>query len=188
MGVVLGFDRDRHPVVRALSVWLPVSSPWRSRSPPTRWCAGCGEAGFAIPVIPLLIGGQAMIWLTWPFGTAGALGAFGGTVVVCLIWRLVGQAVSTSSRSTTCATSRRRSSWRPGFRCSARFGALLIYPGRRRASGVHGDRAVVFADIGGYAPGCCSASTRWCPRSARRNRGRVSPVRCCSASPPPCWP
>ena len=28
-------------------------------------------AGFAIPVVPLLIGGQAMIWLTWPFGTAG---------------------------------------------------------------------------------------------------------------------
>ena len=35
-----------------------------------------GEGGYAIPVIPLLVGGQAMIWLTWPFGTAGALGAF----------------------------------------------------------------------------------------------------------------
>ena len=30
------------------------------------------EAGYALPVIPLLIGGQAMIWLTWPYGTAGA--------------------------------------------------------------------------------------------------------------------
>ena len=46
-------------------------------------------AGYAIPVVPLLVGGQAMIWLTWPFGTAGALGAFGGTVVVCMIWRLL---------------------------------------------------------------------------------------------------
>jgi len=37
-------------------------------------------AGYAIPVVPLLLGGQAMIWLTWPLGAAGALGAFGGTV------------------------------------------------------------------------------------------------------------
>ena len=34
------------------------------------------EAGYVIPIWPLLIGGQAMIWLTWPFGTKGALGAF----------------------------------------------------------------------------------------------------------------
>jgi phosphatidate cytidylyltransferase len=29
------------------------------------------EAGYALPVIPLLIGGLAMIWLTWPYGAAG---------------------------------------------------------------------------------------------------------------------
>jgi len=33
------------------------------------------EAGYALPVIPLLVGGLAMIWLTWPFGPAGLLGA-----------------------------------------------------------------------------------------------------------------
>ena len=32
------------------------------------------EADYAIPLIPLLVGGRAMIWLTWPFGAAGALG------------------------------------------------------------------------------------------------------------------
>ena len=47
------------------------------------------EGGFSIPLVPLLIGGQAMVWLTWPFGAAGALGAFGGTVLVAMIWRLV---------------------------------------------------------------------------------------------------
>src|SRR5579875_1857324 len=31
------------------------------------------EAGYLIPVIPLLAGGQLMIWLTWPYHTAGAL-------------------------------------------------------------------------------------------------------------------
>jgi phosphatidate cytidylyltransferase len=50
-----------------------------------------GEAGYALPLIPLLVGGQAMIWLTWPFGAAGLLGAYGGTIVVCMVWRLVGQ-------------------------------------------------------------------------------------------------
>ncbi|MGZ5394485.1 MAG: phosphatidate cytidylyltransferase, partial [Mycobacterium sp.] len=50
-----------------------------------------GEAGYALPVIPLLVGGQAMIWLSWPYGVAGTLGAYGGTVVVCMVWRLVGQ-------------------------------------------------------------------------------------------------
>ena len=32
------------------------------------------EAGYALPVIPLLVGGQAMIWLTWPYGAAGPVG------------------------------------------------------------------------------------------------------------------
>ena len=47
------------------------------------------EAGYALPVIPLLFGGQAMIWLSY-YGPAGVLGAYGGTVVVCMVWRLVG--------------------------------------------------------------------------------------------------
>ncbi|MDF2584560.1 MAG: phosphatidate cytidylyltransferase, partial [Mycobacterium sp.] len=32
------------------------------------------EHGYALPTVPLLVGGQAMIWLTWPFGAAGLLG------------------------------------------------------------------------------------------------------------------
>ena len=49
------------------------------------------EHGYALPVVPLLVGGQAMIWLTWPYGAAGLLGAYGGTVIVCMVWRLLGQ-------------------------------------------------------------------------------------------------
>jgi phosphatidate cytidylyltransferase len=49
------------------------------------------EHGYAIPVLPLMIGGQAMIWLAWPWGVAGTLGAFGATVVIAMVWRLVGQ-------------------------------------------------------------------------------------------------
>src|SRR5262249_33931804 len=46
------------------------------------------EAGYVIPVIPLLVGGQVTVWLTWPFGARGALAGFGAMVVVCMFWRL----------------------------------------------------------------------------------------------------
>ena len=46
------------------------------------------EAGYLIPIIPLLVGGQAIVWLTWPYRTNGALAGFVGTVLACLIWRL----------------------------------------------------------------------------------------------------
>ena len=51
------------------------------------------EAGYALPVIPLLIGGQAMIWLTLAVRPCRcALGAYGGTIVVCMVWRWSGRA------------------------------------------------------------------------------------------------
>jgi phosphatidate cytidylyltransferase len=109
-------------------------------------------AGYAIPVVPLLVGGQAMIWLTWPFGTAGALGAFGGTVVVCMIWRLLSGGLKDApvnylrdvSATVFLAT------WIPLF---GAFGTLLVYPddgGWRVLCLMLG---VVFSDIGGYTAG-----------------------------------
>jgi phosphatidate cytidylyltransferase len=44
-------------------------------------------AGIKLALIPLLVGGQAMVWLTWPFGQKGALIAFALTVLGCLLWR-----------------------------------------------------------------------------------------------------
>ena len=52
------------------------------------------EAGYDVPFIPLLLGGQAMLWLSWPYGVTGVLGAFGGTVVLCMVWRLVDQGLT----------------------------------------------------------------------------------------------
>ncbi|OBI84793.1 phosphatidate cytidylyltransferase [Mycobacterium sp. E740] len=111
-----------------------------------------GDAGYALPALPLLLGGQAMIWLTWPFGPAGLLGAYGGTIVVCMVWRLVGQGLRHQpvnylrdiSASVLLAT------WVPFF---AGFSALLIFQddGGFRVFTVIA--TVVFADIGGYAAG-----------------------------------
>ncbi|MEU3271763.1 phosphatidate cytidylyltransferase [Saccharomonospora sp. NPDC006951] len=45
-------------------------------------------AGIRVALVPVLVGGQAMIWLAWPFGREGAVTAFVLTVLVCLLWRL----------------------------------------------------------------------------------------------------
>ena len=110
------------------------------------------EAGYALPLIPLLIGGQAMIWLTWPYGPAGLLGAYGGTIVVCMVWRLVGHGLSEQpvnylrdiSATVLLAT------WVPLF---ASFSALLIFQDRGGIRTFTVIVTVVFADIGGYVAG-----------------------------------
>ena len=110
------------------------------------------EAGYRMPLIPLLVGGQATLWLTWPFGPAGALGGFAGTVVVCMIWRLVGQGLNQAPQnySRDIAAAVYLATWVPLF---ASFGALLIYPddGANRVFCLM--LGVVFSDIGGYAAG-----------------------------------
>jgi phosphatidate cytidylyltransferase len=110
------------------------------------------EAGYVIPIWPLLIGGQAMIWLTWPFGTKGALGAFGGTVLVCLIWRLLAHGLSSAPQNYLRDVSATifLAAWIPLF---GAFGALLIYPDDGWARVLSMLLAVVFSDIGGYTAG-----------------------------------
>jgi len=110
------------------------------------------EAGYAIPIVPLLVGGQAMLWLTWPYGPAGALGGFAATVVVCMIWRLVGHGLTQQpvnylrdiSATVFLAT------WVPLF---ASFGGLLIYPPDGAARVFCLMLTVVCSDVGGYTAG-----------------------------------
>ncbi|WP_433264038.1 phosphatidate cytidylyltransferase [Actinosynnema sp. CS-041913] len=45
-------------------------------------------AGVRVAMAPVLLGGQAVVWLAWPYGRDGVLTAFAVTVLVCLIWRL----------------------------------------------------------------------------------------------------
>ncbi|MFE2757276.1 phosphatidate cytidylyltransferase [Actinosynnema sp. NPDC059335] len=45
-------------------------------------------AGIRLPLLPVLVGAQAVVWLAWPYERAGVLGAFVVTMLVCLIWRL----------------------------------------------------------------------------------------------------
>lgn len=43
-----------------------------------------------VTIWPVLIGGQAMVWLSWPFGQDGLLAAFVLTVLGCMVWRFTG--------------------------------------------------------------------------------------------------
>src|SRR5690606_376777 len=45
-------------------------------------------AGIAIPLPALLVGGQAMVWASWPLGLTGLAVAFAVTVLAVLLWRM----------------------------------------------------------------------------------------------------
>lgn len=129
------------------------------------------EAGYLIPVIPLLVGGQATVWLTWPYHAVGALAGFGAMVVVCMIWRLFmqgdrvdasGGAADTAGTAGTAGTAASSNflrdvsatiflaAWVPLF---AAFSAMLVDP-QHGASWVFCMMiAVVSSDTGGYAVG-----------------------------------
>ncbi|MEZ0342551.1 phosphatidate cytidylyltransferase [Mycobacterium sp. pV006] len=110
------------------------------------------EAGYDLPAVPLLLGGQAMIWLSWPWGPTGVLGAFGATIVVCMVWRLVGRGLRRPPVNylRDIAATVLLATWVPLF---AAFSALLIFQDHGGGRVFTVIATVVFADIGGYAAG-----------------------------------
>ena len=119
------------------------------------------EAGYVIPVIPLLIGGQATVWLTWPFHAGGALAGFGATAVVCMFWRLALTGTPASHGSTSAdspsanflrdvAATVFLAAWVPLF---ASFSVLLVYPSDGSGRVFCLMIGVVCSDVGGYAVG-----------------------------------
>lgn len=104
-------------------------------------------AGIRPALTPVLLGGQAMIWLSWPFGLDGVLIAFAITTLGCLAWR-VRLGVDGYLRDVTASVF--MSAYVPMF---AAFGAMLVIPpdgGFRALCFMIG---VVASDTGGYASG-----------------------------------
>jgi phosphatidate cytidylyltransferase len=110
------------------------------------------EAGYDVPFVPLLLGGQAMVWLTWPFGAAGVLGAFGGTVIVCMIWRLVDQGLTHTPVNylRDMSATLLLAIWVPLFMA---FGVLLIFQPHGSGRVFCLLLPVALSDIGGYTAG-----------------------------------
>ncbi|HVW43544.1 MAG TPA: phosphatidate cytidylyltransferase [Amycolatopsis sp.] len=104
-------------------------------------------AGIKVALIPLLVGGQAMIWLIWPFGRDGALIAFAVTVLACLLWRLPGGA---DGYLRDIAASVFAAAYLPLF---ASFAAMMVTPSDGVGRVLTFMIGVVASDTGGYAAG-----------------------------------
>ncbi len=105
------------------------------------------RAGTRVALPPVLLGGQAMVWLSWPFGRDGLLVAFMITALVCLAWRFpwgaAGYVRDVSASVLTAA-------YVPGF---AAFATLLVVPADGAARVLCLMVAAVASDCGGYAAG-----------------------------------
>ena len=118
------------------------------------------EAGYVIPVIPLLIGGQVTVWLTWPFHAAGAHGRLWrhrrGLHDVAAVHagprpRHDGvRCFSSSNYLRDASATIFLAAWVPLF---ASFAALLAYPKDGAGRVFCLMMTVVASDVGGYAVG-----------------------------------
>jgi len=110
------------------------------------------EADVLVPRVPLLLGGQATIWLGWPYGTTGVLAGFAGTVVVTMLWRLFdhGLAAQPHNYLRDTAVSVFTVAWLPLL---ASFATLMVLD-EQGAQRVFCLMIVcVASDIGGYTAG-----------------------------------
>ena len=103
--------------------------------------------GIRVTLAPLIIGGQAMMWLAWPFGLGGLLGAFVATVLACLVWRFRG-GVDGYVRDITASFF--VAAYVPLL---AGFATMLVTPADGAGRIFTFMIAVVCSDIGGYAAG-----------------------------------
>jgi phosphatidate cytidylyltransferase len=103
--------------------------------------------GIQVGLIPALVGGQAMMWLAWPFGTTGLLSATAVTMLACLLWRMPkgpdGYLRDVSASLFTVA-------YVPFF---AAFAGMLVVSPDGAGRVLTWMICVVASDVGGYAAG-----------------------------------
>lgn len=115
------------------------------------------SANIRIALVPVLVGGQAMIWLAWPFGREGALTAFVLTVLGCLLWRLRGGA---DGYLRDVGASVFAAAYLPLF---ASFAAMLVPPEDGVGRVLSFMVVVVASDTGGYVAGVLRGKHQMAP-------------------------
>lgn len=103
--------------------------------------------GAAVPLPVLLVGGQAMVWSSWPFGLRGLAVSFAATALAILLWRMRGGAKD-YVRDVTAALF--VAAYVPLF-CS--FATLMVVAEDGVARVVTFMICVVASDVGGYTAG-----------------------------------
>lgn len=104
-------------------------------------------AGIRVALPVVLVGGQAMIWLAWPFGRDGVLAAFVVTALVCLVWRFRG-GIDGYLRDVTASVF--TAAYVPLF---AAFAGMLVLPDDGVARVLCFMILVISSDTGGYIAG-----------------------------------
>jgi phosphatidate cytidylyltransferase len=139
--VILGsllFERHAFVGVLALST---VVATWELAGALRR------GAGITVPLPVLLVGGQAMVWLAWPFGTTGQALAFAGTALAVMLWRMrAGSAHYVRDVTAGIFTA----AYVPLF-CS--FATLMVVAEDGLGRVLTFMLCVIASDIGGYAAG-----------------------------------
>ena len=110
------------------------------------------EAGVLVPRIPLIVGGQAIIWSGWPWGTTGVLSATAGTVLVCMVWLLLHQGLGSAPKNylRELAVTIMVACWLPLL---ASFAVLMVLDDNGAGRVLVFLIAVVCSDVGGYVAG-----------------------------------
>lgn len=110
------------------------------------------EADVLVPRIPLIAGGQAIIWLSWPYGTAGVVGSFAATALLCMAWRLFDHGLDAHPRNflRDTAITVFVLSWIPLL---ASFATMLLLEDKGNLRVLTFMILVVCSDVGGYVAG-----------------------------------
>lgn len=105
------------------------------------------STGIQVSLLPVLAGGQAIVWLSWPFGREGIAVAFMLTALACMAWRFTGE-IHGFVRDMTASVF--VTVYVPLF---GAFGAMLVIPEDGAWRALAFVIAVVSSDVGGYAAG-----------------------------------
>jgi phosphatidate cytidylyltransferase len=105
------------------------------------------SVGIRVALVPVLVGGQAMIWLSWPWHRDGVLASFVVTVLVCLVWRFRG---GSDGYLRDVTASIFAVAYLPLF---GSFAAMLVEPKDGAARVLCWLIVVVCSDTGGYTAG-----------------------------------
>ncbi len=110
------------------------------------------DGGYDVALWPLLVGGQAIIWSSWPWHTTGVLVAFVGTLLVLMVWMLLAQGINHAPENylRNLAASVLVLAWLPLL---ASFGAQMVVQDHGAARVATLMVVVVCSDVGGYAAG-----------------------------------
>lgn len=110
------------------------------------------EADVLVPRIPLIVGGQTVFWLGWPWGASGVAGAFAATTLVCMVWRLFDHGLQTAPRNflRDTAIAIFTLAWIPLL---ASFATLLLLEPDGNLRVLTFMILVVCSDVGGYVAG-----------------------------------